>query len=148
MSLLISKRAFQTALIQHIGRVYLTKAPTYKYTLSDLFGNKKSWTSFDRLLLNVANDISKRGKLRMNLWLTLVAQYLPRGCKSKRTNKLLDLAEETLRKVEYSLDIGRIIDSQQDTENLLNSIMSRESVWLFKHQENRVVSTESNKYKR
>ena len=82
MSLLITQRAFETALVQHIGKVYLTKSPKKKYELSDLFGGQRSWTPSDRLLLQVINDIGRRGKLRMNVWLTLLAQCLPRKWRS------------------------------------------------------------------
>jgi hypothetical protein len=56
------------------------------------------------------------------------------------TNKTLDLAELNLKRMEKSLDVERIIQSHLDLEQLLNSLMSKRSLWLFRQARSRVTS--------
>ena len=66
----------------------------------------------NKLLWQVFKEISKRGRVQLTAWQTLVAYYLPRQYRSAQTNKLLDMAQRNLEKVERCFDLSRIIDTQ------------------------------------
>ena len=51
------------------------------------------------LLKSMIWDFSRRVELRLNVWLVIFACYLPARCRSKRTNKLLQVARASTEKL-------------------------------------------------
>lgn len=68
----------------------------------------------------------------MTLWQTLIAYYLPRKWKSEKTNRILDMANQNLQRLERCLDVRALIETQQDVEELLASMVAKQRLWLFK----------------
>ena len=58
--------------------------------------------------------MAEYSSLRLNAWLVLTSWFLPKRWRSERSNKLLELAEKGKEKVEKSLDIRKIIETQED----------------------------------
>jgi hypothetical protein len=73
-----------------------------------------------------------RGTLHLNAWMVVVAQHLPRTWRSGRTNRILALADKSVKRTEEYLDVRRIVNSQIDIEQLLRALMTEQRLWLFK----------------
>jgi DNA polymerase III alpha subunit len=70
----------------------------------------------------------------------IASSILPARYRSKRTNRVLALANRSLKKVERSLDVKKIIQSQDDLKILLKSLLDKQQMWLFKRQRTRLMS--------
>jgi hypothetical protein len=49
----------------------------------------------------------------------IVQRYLPQRCRAKKANRLLELADRGLARVEHALDIRTIVESHEDLQLLL-----------------------------
>jgi hypothetical protein len=54
-------------------------------------------------------EFKSRLALRLNLWLTLWARYVPQRYRSAQTNLVLSLADKTIARIEQRLDIKSYI---------------------------------------
>ena len=96
-------KMYETALLQHID----TKVTIRKNKSSE---DRQAGISLKRtidtaLLKSLIYEFKSRLALRLNLWLTLWARYLPRQYRSAQTNLVLSLADKTLARIEQRLDI-------------------------------------------
>jgi hypothetical protein len=75
-----------------------------------------------------------------------VAYYLPRKWRSSSTNRVLDLTQACLDRIDKSLDLKCIYNSQLDVEQLLNSsVADAKTKWMFKQHSGRFVRLNSDK---
>ena len=94
-------------LVKHLGKIKLTQRPNKFADAAAKLPNN----SDKKLLVEIINEMSTRGILHLNLWLIFVAAYLPRSCLTKRTNRVLDLANQSIKRMDGYLDVRRIVDS-------------------------------------
>ena len=78
-----------------------------------------------------------RVSLRINLWMTLVARYLPERCRSGQTNRILRLADKSMARMDKTLDVKNILQLDDDVKNLLEQLFSVNQRWLFRNQRQR-----------
>jgi hypothetical protein len=113
---LITMRTLESKLVKHMGKVKLFSRPDgLKVTkFFDIKGREE--TAEKRLLTEIINEVSMRGTLHLNAWMVIVAQHLPRTWRSDQTNRVLDLANKSLKRTEKFLDVKRVVDSQIDIQ--------------------------------
>ena len=97
-------RVLNSFLVYHIGKVLLQKDESQHTPDQER----------DSLLSRAVTEIKSRFRLKLTLWQTLVAYYLPRKLRSESTNEMLDLADLNLKRMDNSLDVVKIIESQLD----------------------------------
>jgi hypothetical protein len=56
------------------------------------------------------------------------------------TNRALDLADKSLKRTRAYLDVKRVVDSQVDIQQLLQTLMSEQRLWLFRQEKSRFPS--------
>jgi len=132
MTLLITKRLLASMLAHNVGQVEHERVSIEKPLEANI--------PHKNLLSKAFRGIKKRFRIKLTAWQIFIAYFLPRGLRSDLTNKTLDLAELNLKRMEKSLDVERIIQSHLDLEQLLNSLMSKRSLWLFRQARSRVIS--------
>jgi hypothetical protein len=113
---LITMRALKSELVKHMGQVKLLSRPDKLKMMSFFNAQDQKETAERKLLSEIIGEISMRGILHVNAWMVVVAQNLPRAWRSPLTNRVLDLASESLKRTEAHLDVKRIVDSQIDIE--------------------------------
>jgi hypothetical protein len=100
-------KMLQSKLIRHLGKIKLTQRPN---KFIDAAANLPD-NADKKLLVEIINEVSTRGILHLNWWLIFVAAYLPRSCLTKRTNRVLELANQSIKRMNGYLDVRRIVDS-------------------------------------
>lgn len=63
-----------------------------------------------RILIETGSKI----KLRLGVWLTISQKFVPKRFRSHKANRLLELADKGLERVERALDVRSIVESQED----------------------------------
>lgn len=94
--------------------------------------NKKQKSDNRDLLKFVVLEMKQRFEIRFSTFFVLASSIIPARCRSNRTNRVLALANQSMKKVEESLDVKRIIDTQDDLKNLLKNLFDSQQMWLFK----------------
>jgi len=89
------------------------------------------------MILTMVIEQRNRISLSVNLWMTLVARYLPERYRSGQTNRILRLAEKSMARMEKTLDIKNILQLDDDVKNLLEQLFSVNQRWLFRNQRQR-----------
>lgn len=62
-------------------------------------------------ITDIVNQIKSYYKLRLSVCWIISNRMIPRKCRSKKTNNLLDLAKKGIKRYEIGLDIRNIVDS-------------------------------------
>lgn len=92
----------QSALLEHMGPCVQSK-PT-KTTLRPPSTDKRG-------IQQLLNEVRSRFTLKLSVWLLMLCKVVPRRCRSTRTNKLFDLADKSLRRIEDALDVKKIVEN-------------------------------------
>jgi hypothetical protein len=87
--------------------------------------------------------MQNRARIKLSVYFILLSSFIPSYCRSARTNKVLAMARESMTRVERSLDVRQIIQTQDDLHLLLNCLMSKQQLWLFRRQKSRLLSSKT-----
>ena len=68
-----------------------------------VFSDAQSLTN--QSVAKVFRHIASRFQLRVSVWLLLMAKVVPRRFRNARTNKVIELAEEGLDRLDKALDV-------------------------------------------
>jgi hypothetical protein len=111
---LYQPKMLRQAIISHVSSFVDTRKPLKIPNIAD-----RTKSNDKDLLKFVMLEMRKRFEIRFSTFFILVSSIVPARWRSKRTNKVLALADQSLRKIEESLDIKRIIETQDDLQLLL-----------------------------
>jgi hypothetical protein len=76
------------------------------------------------MLLSMIIEQRNRVSLRINVWMTLFARYIPSRYRSGHTNRILKLAERSMIRMEQTLDVKNIIQQRDDVQILLKKLLN------------------------
>jgi hypothetical protein len=74
----------------------------------------KSVTINKELLFTMMVEQRRRFKFNIDLWLTLLARYLPSRCKSSQSNRVLKLASRSMSRIQKTRDVKNIVRQHDD----------------------------------
>jgi hypothetical protein len=78
------------------------------------------------LLKHIILEMQSRARIKLSVYFILLSSLIPSFCRSARTNTVLAMARESMNRVERSLDVRQIIQTQDDLQLLLNSLMNKQ----------------------
>ena len=91
-------------------------------------------------IVELVKQVSQYVKLRLNVYLVLSQQCMPRSCRSKKTNQLFALVDKGRERLETALEVKRVVQLQEEFQLLLKQVLSRQQLWLFRNQKKRFLS--------
>jgi hypothetical protein len=69
-------------------------------------------TTIDMLgITSIINKIGSYQKLRLSIIWIMVNRIIPRKCRTKKTNNLLEIAKKGIRRYEIGLDVQNIVQN-------------------------------------
>lgn len=70
-------------------------------------------------IVELVKQVSQYVKLRLNVYLVLSQQCMPRSCRSKKTNQLFALVDKGRERLETALEVKRVVQLQEEFQLLL-----------------------------
>ena len=127
----------QSNLLKHMGPVDLPKSKKLKQTkittdpiqLPNLYG-----------IVKLIKQLTEYHRLRLSACWIMTHKIIPRRCRNKRTNRLLDLADKGAKRIDQALDVRAIVESQEDLIYFMQQFMGKRQMWLFRHERQRFLS--------
>ena len=100
---------------------------------------EKSVSINKEILVSMMIEHKNRVSLRINLWMTLFARFVPSQYRSGHTNRILKLAERSMARMERTLDVKNVLQQNDDLQILLRQLFNSKQKWLFRHQRQRLL---------
>ena len=121
----------KSKLYEHMGPKVLTKKKRKprKTPTTDKTGIKL-------LLLEMKN----RFTLKLSVWFLIFYEFVPSMCRSKKVNKVFEIADKSRQRIDDALDIKRLVESQEDLIHFMKHFMGWKQYWLFKRQRDRFIT--------
>ena len=102
-------KMLEQALVKHMS-VFISNKKNKPFKVANLTERiQKNDADF---LKFITLEMRQRFRIRFSVYFILVASFLPSRCRSERSNVVLGLAHESLKKLERSLDVKKIQQSQ------------------------------------
>ena len=119
----IQPQSLEKALLEHMRPVRM-RGKKKKRPDAHSLDFEQSVSISKEMLLSMIIEQRNRVSLRINVWMTLFARYIPSRYRSGHTNRILKLAERSMTRMEQTLDVKNIIQQRDDVQILLKQLLN------------------------
>ena len=106
-------KMFEAALIEHMDTKVVQIEPPAPNDKND-----------SALLKQIILQYQSRLKMKVSLYLTFIARYIPARYRSKKANRQLKAVDQTLKRIESKFDVLKIMRTHDDVELLLSNLLN------------------------